>query len=141
MDIKLNCINGFKLIELTETNHFVKDRLRPLSIYNALMVSRKGNPFLLKAIQQIVINVKKRFYGSNCLEVTGPLMLGKIELKYKFPINIDLVHYVGGGYIIYKNRFIMSTEYPEYNNERTIANKSINKKRYNILWDERKIYK
>jgi mannosyltransferase OCH1-like enzyme len=141
MDIKLKCINGFKLIELTESNHFVKDRLPPLSIYNALMVSRKGNPFLLKAIQQIVVNIKRKFYGSHCLAVTGPILLGNLVLKHKFPIKIDLAHYSGGGYIIYKNRFVISTEYPEYNTERTNANKSINKKRYNILWDERKIYK
>ena len=58
MDIKLTCINGFRLIELTEHNHLVKDRPLPLAIYNALMVSQKGNPFLWRAIQRIVMNVK-----------------------------------------------------------------------------------
>jgi mannosyltransferase OCH1-like enzyme len=57
MDIKLNCINGFKLIELTKANHLVKDRLPPLTIYNALMVCQSGSPLLWKAIQIIVINV------------------------------------------------------------------------------------
>jgi mannosyltransferase OCH1-like enzyme len=141
MDIKLRCINGFHLIELTENNHFVKDRDPPLTIYNALMVSQKGNPFLWKAIWRIVINVKKRFYGRNPLEPTGPWMLGKILLRNGIRQNIDLQHYQGGGYIIYKNRFIISTEYPEYNRERSETYKNIKTKRYSDLWHERKIYK
>jgi mannosyltransferase OCH1-like enzyme len=141
MDIKLRCINGFKLIELTEANHYVKDRLPPLSIYNALIASQPGNPLLWKAICRIVINVHKKFYGKNALEPTGPVMLGKIILKNKLIPTIDLTHYQDGGYIIYKNRFIISTEYPEYTNERSNLYNSINTKRYDYLWVERKIYK
>ena len=46
-----------------------------------------------------------------------------------------MIHYKDGGYIIYKKKFIISTEYPEYNTER------VNIKRYDRWWDERKIYK
>jgi mannosyltransferase OCH1-like enzyme len=140
MDIKLKCINGFKLIELTESEHYVKDRLPPLSIYNALMVCQKNNPFLWKSIHKIVFNVQNKFYGKNALEPTGPLMLGRIILNNKLKLNIDIKHYESGGYLIYKNRFIISTEYPEYNKERTNVYKNINKKRYDIMWNERKIY-
>jgi hypothetical protein len=49
LDIKLNCINGFRLIELTEKNHYVKDR-PPKSIFYSLMASAPGNNFLLKGI-------------------------------------------------------------------------------------------
>ena len=62
MDIKLKCINGFKLIELTESEHYVKDRHPPLTVYNALMVCVKNNPFLWKAISKIVFNVQHKFY-------------------------------------------------------------------------------
>ena len=141
MDIKLKCINGFKLIELTENNHLVKDRIYPLSIYNALMVSQKGNQLLWKAIYRIVINTNKKFYGSSPLEPTGPTMLGNIILNNKMTPNIDLYHYKGGGYIIYKNRFVISTEYPEYNGERQNTYNSNKTKRYDQLWNERKIYK
>ena len=140
LDIKFQCVNGFKLIELTENNHFVLDRLPPLTIYNALMVSVKGNPFLLMAINKIVDNVKNKYYGSNALSPTGPQMLGNLILNKKLKVNSDLIYYKDGGFIIYKNRFIISTEYPEYNNERTAYYKSINTKRYNHLWDERNIY-
>ena len=141
MDIKLKCINGFKLIELTENNHLVKDRIYPLSIYNALMVSQKNNPLLWKSIYRIVINTHKQFYGSSPLEPTGPTMLGKIILKNKMTPNIDLYHYKDGGYIIYKNRFVISTEYPEYSGERQQLYNSKKTNRYDKLWNERKIYK
>jgi mannosyltransferase OCH1-like enzyme len=140
MDIKLKCINGFKLIELTEKSHYVKDRHSPLTIYNALLVSQKNNLFLWKAIYKIVFNVQNKFYGKDALDPTGPLMLGRIILNNKLKLNIDIKHYESGGYLIYKNRFIISTEYPEYNKERTNLYKNINKKRYDIMWNERKIY-
>ena len=68
-------------------------------------------------------------------------MMGKIILRNNLMPNIDLYHYQGGGYIVYKNRFVISTEYPEYDKERSKMYNSLNTKRYNILWNERKIYK
>ena len=140
MDIKLSCINGFRLIELTENEHLVKDR--PInSIFNSFMVCKKGNFFLLKAINKIVENVKNNFYGSSALSPTGPEMLGKLIINNRYKLNVDMQHYKNGGFIIYKNRFIISTEYPEYNSERSTLYDSIKTKRYDILWNERKIYK
>jgi mannosyltransferase OCH1-like enzyme len=140
MDIKFCGVNGFKLIELTEHEHFVKDRV-PNSIYNALLASRKGNMFLFKCIRQIVENVKNNYYGKTPLSPTGPEMMGSVIMKNRVGVNVDMTHYEGGGYIIYKNRFIISTEYPEYDNERTVQNNKNNTKRYDKLWNERRIYK
>jgi len=140
LDIKLICVNGFRLIELTENNHFVKDRPNN-AIFNTLMVSQKGNIFLYKAIRQIVENVNNKYYGNTPLSPTGPEMLGSVVINNKLCVNIDMTHYEGGGYIIYKNRFVISTEYPEYNNERTNSYNSINTKRYDKLWENRNIYK
>ena len=140
MDIKFCCVNGFRLIELTETEHFTKDRPHN-SIYNALMSCRKGNLFLFRCIRRIVKNVANKFYGNTPLSPTGPGMLGDVRAKNKFILNIDLNHYEGGGYIIYKNIFVISTEYPEYNYERTTAYNNNNTKRYNILWENRNIYR
>ena len=140
MDIKFCGVNGFKLIELTEHEHFVKDRV-PNSIYNALLASRKGNMFLFKCIRQIVENVKNNYYGKTPLSPTGPEMMGSVIMKNRVGVNVDMIHYEGGGYIIYKNRFIISTEYPDYDNERTVQNNKNNTKRYDKLWNERRIYK
>jgi mannosyltransferase OCH1-like enzyme len=141
MDIKLNCINGFKLIELTETEHFVLDRLPPLTIYNALLVCKPGNPFLWRAICRIVANVQYKIYGNSPLAPTGPVLLGNIILRNQLKLNTDLAHHIHGGYVLYKGHFVISTDYPEYNNERKNTYKNTNLKRYNELWNERRIYK
>jgi mannosyltransferase OCH1-like enzyme len=140
MDIKFCCINGFRLIELTEAEHFVKDR-PPNSIYNALMSCKKGNLFLYKSIRKIVENVKNKFYGNHPLSPTGPIMLGNVMMDNKLKVNYDMEHYIHGSYIIYKNIFVISTEYLEYNEERTLQYKEINKHRYDKMWIDKNIYK
>jgi mannosyltransferase OCH1-like enzyme len=141
MDIKFVCTNGFKLIELTENEHFVKDRIKPLSIYNSLMVCKAKNNFLFRGIRTIVENVNDSFYGSSPLDPTGPILLGKIILKNGLKLNIDMKHHDEGGYIIYKNRFAISCAYDEYFNERHHMFTSSNLKHYSELWNERNIYK
>ena len=49
-------------------------------------------------------------------------------------------HHDGGGYIIYKNVFVISTEYPEYNDEKKQQNNQINKKAYSEMWKEQTVY-
>jgi mannosyltransferase OCH1-like enzyme len=141
LDIKLLCINGFKLIELTEQNHFVRDRIQPLTVYNAMMACQKNHPFLMMAINKIVENVETNYYGSDPLEPTGPIMLGNLILNNKLKLNLDMTHYKDGGYVIYKNRFVLSTEYPEYNSEMSGTYNLINTKKYPNLWNEKNIYK
>jgi mannosyltransferase OCH1-like enzyme len=141
MDIKLSCINNFKLIELTETEHFVLDRVGPLSIYNALLVCKRGNPFLWRGIYRIVANVRHRIYGKTPLDPTGPRLLGDIILRNNLKLNTDLVHYTHGGYILYNGHFVISTDYSEYKSERTNIYNKINLKRYDKMWHERRIYK
>ena len=141
MDVKFACNNNFKLIELTEKEHFVKDRIFPLSIYNALMVCKSGNPFLFKCIRRIVNNVNNNFYGNSPLDPTGPVLLGNIILQNKLKLNIDMKHYDDGGYIIYKNRFIISTEYNEYSKERNDMFIVSNLQHYSEMWHNKNIYK
>ena len=137
MDIKLNCVNGFKLLELTEDEHFVLDRIScfttPKPIYNALIVCNKENPLLLLGIKKIVDNVKKKYYGPNALYPTGPGMLSEVLLSNNLNINIDLLHYEDTKYLIYKNRFVISVAYPEYTQER--------KTHYGYYYDNKNIYR
>jgi mannosyltransferase OCH1-like enzyme len=143
LDIKLKCINGFKLIELTEKEHFVKDRLS-FGIYNALMVCKAGNPLLLKAINKIVENVKNRYYGNFFLEPTGPKLLSKIiknSRELTKNINVDLHHkqYIDNNlkFIIYNN-FIILKSYHGHSQEKEQNSKVPH---YGILWANRNIYK
>jgi mannosyltransferase OCH1-like enzyme len=143
MDIKLSLVNnGFKLIELTENEHLVLDRegctVYKFPIYNAFMVSKPNNPFLLLGIRKIVQNVKNKYYGKNALYPTGPGMLGELIYQTNIIPNMDMFHYKDSKYIVYKNRFVISTIYPEYNNERTNVS---NKKHYNDYWTSKTVYK
>jgi len=151
MDVKLACINGFKLIELCESEHYVLDREEiiyfntPTPIYNAFMVCKKNNPFLLEAIHKIVKNVKDRYYGFNALYPTGPGMLSELiqELKTKdnnINLNTDMYHYYSTLFIVYRERFVISVLYPEYKKEQFQLYKKINKKDYTTHWHERNIY-
>ena len=139
MDIKLLTVGGFKLIQLTTKEHFVRDRL-PNTIYNALIVCKPRNNLLLNSINAIVRNVRIKYYGPSPLDPTGPGLLGKLAMKDN-TVNIDLKHNTNGGYIIYKNKFIISTEYSEYDKERSELNHKIKKARYDILWNKKVIYK
>jgi mannosyltransferase OCH1-like enzyme len=144
LDIKLVCINGFKLISLTGSEHYVKDRPEPLSIYNALMVCTKGNRFLHYSIQQICYNVMINYYGNSSLDITGPVLLGNIIIKKKYHLIIDLIHIRStddkDGYILYNGHRIMKTEYAQYFKERTTCYDKINTKRYTDLWKEKDVY-
>jgi mannosyltransferase OCH1-like enzyme len=135
LDIKENCLNGFKLIELSESEHFVWDR-PPNHILNALMVCKSGNKFLEKCIEEIIKNIKNNYYGPGCLWPTGPGLLGKVAMENNFNINIDLRLPQHGEFILYKGVAIMRG-YDGYVEERANFGKT---KHYGYLWDQKKIY-
>jgi mannosyltransferase OCH1-like enzyme len=61
LDIKYRPLDNFRFINLTEDEHFVLDN-DGNGIYNAVMVCKPGNELLLKAIHNIVENVKNNSY-------------------------------------------------------------------------------
>lgn len=138
LDVKYKPVKGFKLINLTEKEHLALDRDN-IGIYNAIMVCLPNNPYLWKAIQAIVLNVKNKYYGSTNLEPTGPHLLSKlipknhnsIDLKHDFLMNMD------NRYIVYNN-FLIFKSYNGYMQES--AHNNI-KSHYSIMWDNRNIYK
>jgi len=144
LDIKFKCINNFRLIELTESEHFVKDRDNS-GIYNAFMVCKPGNELMLCAINKIVNNYKNNFYGESPLHPTGPSLLRDLIKTNKIHnINIDMLHQHNEqqpGVVSYKKRFVLSTTYPEYDFERNSEYNKKNTSRYDKLWNERRIYK
>jgi mannosyltransferase OCH1-like enzyme len=139
IDIKYIPINGFKFISLTEKEHWILD-IDNNGIYNALIVAKPGNAILLQAINNIVANVKNRYYGNSCLEPTGPLLLAKFfstEQKQSF----DMKH---AFYISMKYRFILFNNYHifksyyEYLDEHA-QNQKV--QHYSVLWGQHQIYK
>jgi mannosyltransferase OCH1-like enzyme len=141
LDIKFKCVNSFKLISLTEKEHFVRDRPEDC-ILNGLIVALPKNEILLKCINQIVVNVKNRYYGKNCLHPTGPGLLGRF-LSADKRNNLELYftsiiqeHILSSAFIVYKDSKILDY-YPKYREEQSKNQKN---KPYYILWDEKNIY-
>jgi mannosyltransferase OCH1-like enzyme len=138
IDIKYKPINNFKLIALTEKEHWVLDSDKR-GVYNALIVCKSGNKTLLKAINQISVNVKNKFYGNNALEPTGPLLLTNFFSDFE-KNNFDINHEVyfsslNNRFIIYNNYFIFRS-YNGYIEEKTKNQKH----NYDELWNNKKIY-
>jgi len=55
-------------------------------------------------------------------------------------VNVDMVYHKGGKYVLYKNRRVLSTDYPEYNTERVNTYNKIRVKHYDAMWKDKKIY-
>lgn len=131
--------NGFKFVNLLDKEYFVLDNGGE-GIYNALMVCKPGNTILLNAINQIVENVKNRFYGNTFLEPTGPKLLYKYFSESEIK-SLILKHIATGdddyGKVIKYNDHIILKCYSGYFIER--KHYSI-KKNYSQMWTKRQIY-
>ncbi len=134
LDIKYSCVTNFKLLSLTNKNYFVRDRLieNEYGIYNALICSTPNNPILIQCINKIVENTKNNFYGTNPLEVTGPLCLNKFFIQDDIK-NLELSF--NGNYILHNNIPILKM-YGEYRNEQ----KKFGKGHYHLMWVNKNIY-
>lgn len=138
LDIKFECCDGFKCIEMMDKDHYVMDRQAyaekgKVLVYNGCMVSHARNPVLLTCIGRIVENVKEESYGFNPLYPTGPGLLGEVLGKSK---DIDLTFSEDQNYIIYKKKRILK-KYKEYRQEQLNTRYG---NHYNDLWLEGDIY-
>ena len=146
IDIKFQCVNNFRLIALTEQEHFVRDRDPPGGTLNGLIVCKPCNTILFNCIQQIVKNVQTKFYGDSALSSTGPNLLGlffsKIEKKM-MPMYFEntIANGIDNYYIALKlgfnNDIIILKMYDEYRDEQKIYQKN---PYYANLWNEKRIY-
>jgi mannosyltransferase OCH1-like enzyme len=140
LDIKYIPINGFKLYNLLEREHWTTD-VNPSNIYNAVLVCKAGNQILLNAINKIVENVQNKFYGNGFLEPTGPALLGKYFSNTE-KYNSQLKHIANERdcdlkYILFKGKYVMKS-YNGYFTERKLYSKL---NHYSVLWNKKLIYK
>ena len=139
MDVKYYPINNFKLVNLLLKEHWVLDNDK-CGIYNALMVCKPNNEILLKSINQIVLNVKNKYYGNGFLDPTGPKLLSQYFTDTEKK-NFDMKHNINGGES--HNKFIslhgynILRGYQGYHLER---DKYSPKKHYSVLWKQKQIY-
>jgi mannosyltransferase OCH1-like enzyme len=141
VDIKFNCVNGFKFIALTEKENFVRD-IPEKSVYNALIVTLPKNEILLKTINKIVENVKNNYYGFDPLYPTGPKLLANYFLQEEIN-NMELYHQFSvvenkltEFYVVYNDSIIIKS----YKNYREEQKKTQQKNHYDELWKKNKIY-
>ena len=139
LDIKYTTVNGFKLINFLEQEHWPLD-INKKNIYNALLVCKPGNEILLKAINQIVDNVKNKYYGPSYLSPTGPELLSRFftdDEKKTFIIYHELIGNNDSDKIIKFKKYPVLRCYTGYFKERDIYSKNVH---YHVLWSKRKIY-
>jgi mannosyltransferase OCH1-like enzyme len=146
LDVRYSPYKEFKFINLTEKEHFVLDmpsfNTNVSGIYNALMVCLPGNKILLNAINQIVENVAKNYYGNSWLEPTGPLLLSKyFSDTHKKDLELKHIHLTlsdQDNKVITYNDYTILKGYNGYYNEREMYSKI---EHYGDLWRKKKIYK
>jgi mannosyltransferase OCH1-like enzyme len=140
MDIKYNCVNGFKFISLTEKEYFVKDRPEDC-VYTALISCLPKTQIMLNCINQIVENVKNKYYGKDWLYPTGPGLLGKF-FSSEARKNLELyftdtkIDDKSKEYIVFKDTIVLMY-YDGYRKEQAKYQKN---KYYADLWREKNIY-
>lgn len=175
IDIKFQCEPGFKLMELTDREHYVLDRPyadlqcpvedeiklintpkyynsiydkidpsywenKQIGIYNAILVCKPGNKFMLECINNCVKNIKNNYYGYNPLYPTGPGLLGNLYFNgdYSKVKDFELFNSLVGTFVLNKKRVIMR-HYPEYRIDQ--QNKQFKPKpNYGQMWADKKIY-
>jgi mannosyltransferase OCH1-like enzyme len=141
LDIKYHCVNNFKFIALTEKEYFVRD-MDGGNTYTALIVTLPTNAVLLKCINQIVQNVNNRFYGSSCLDPTGPGLLGsfftnnEVNQLEMYHSKSCITNKLNEFYIVYNSCIILSF-FHGYKDEQSKYQKLAH---YSQLWGEKNIY-
>ena len=134
LDIKFKCINGFKLIELTDKEYWTKDRKKNINgIYQALLVTFPKNEILWKSIQMIINNCKMNIYGLNTLAISGPSLLGNFFNEVEF--EECALNNIGN--IIVKNNTKILKHYDEYRDDQR-QYKKVN--HYYYLWHKLDVY-
>jgi hypothetical protein len=144
MDIKYQCIDGFSLLHLTDKEYFVRDIEweNKRGIYNALMVCQPGNQKCWDCIQQIVENVKNRYYGDSPLEPTGPQLLAKYFSDDEYNslvLSHEEIKKANGDanyYIVKNSQKILVTVGGYRKEQKTTQNVG----HYHELWNKHKIY-
>ena len=113
IDIKMKCVNGFRLVQLTDKEYWVKD-CSPAGIYQAIMVCLPNNESLYRAIQEIVDSCKRDVYFPDSLALTGPNMLVK-HVEAECNPDYEMKNVVWKG-VLFKGGAAI-TSYDEYRRE------------------------
>ena len=145
MDIKLKCVNNFKLINMVDKEYFVVDcLLHPYGdepykgVWNAFMIAKPQNEKLHRCIYQIVENVEQQNYGNGAYDITGPVLLGNsftVEEKQQFQMKRWVCSGDNGATF---NDLLVLDEYKGYRDENSTEDRD---KYYLHLWWSKNVFK
>jgi len=137
-DIKFKPINNFKFNSLIDKEYFCRDMHPPDTAINGLIVCKPGNLILYNCIQQIVENVKNKYFGLGSLDPTGPILLTNcLSNEEKEKLKNPELRLRNDIYIYYKDNIILM-RYPEYREEQSIYQIT---EHYDKMWREGNVYK
>ena len=108
------------------------------SVSNAFFGAIPKHPILKDAIDQIILNVKNKYYGNFCLDPTGPYVLGESYKKIYKDLSVEeQKKYITG---------VFSNNYFNIDTKQIIMNKCVNNhwgngNDYAYLWSINKIYR
>ncbi len=134
LDIKYTSVSNFKLIQLTDKEYYVKDRLYLgiTGIYNGLLSCKPNNKILYNCILAIVNNVKNNNYNHSELDITGPHMMSMFFNENEIN-NLTLTY----DNLIFLNKRPILKFYDTYRIEQK---KYTQLKYYRASWHERTVY-
>ena len=142
LDIKYRCVNGFKLLYLTDKECWAKDTNG--GVYNAIIILKKNNNICKKAIDKIVENVNHYYYGNSVWDTTGPRMFLSVlsrshiskELTICLKCKFNSNNYSASNPILYKHIHIMEY-YDNYRFEQSVSSRN---PKYGSMYGDRDIF-
>lgn len=143
MDIKF--IPKKKLIDIIKENpkFFVHDQFDNHCFWNGFIISPPKNQIFKDCIDKIVENVETKSYQNDCLEVTGPCLLGPIVKKHiadyvpKYAFSQDRKYGPNDAIINKETKEILLEQYPGYRDEQKQGSKTAH---YSNMWFSKDIF-
>ena len=110
---------------------------------NSFFYSKPNNPILSEAIEEIVSNVRNRYYGHDPHFVGGPSVFGRAIAKYGTTMDLLVGQYWWFKY--QKNKYVLPGDQVVARHKRGGANKGgvsgiIGGNNYNEIWTKRTVY-
>ena len=132
-----------KIIDFTKDMFIVKDRIILPYTYPGIQISliaaKPKMPIFKDAINKIIDNVKKRYYGGNSLAVTGPYLFRNVFESYKNKIDYQMILEETGTSLVFIDEphlIVVNNKLPNINQILKRNKKDL----YGNLWNQRNIY-
>ncbi|MGV1017930.1 MAG: glycosyltransferase [Fluviibacter phosphoraccumulans] len=148
-DMPIRCFMGVAVPENVETVAF-RDTLpysgTTWSCNNALLYAKQGSEVMRRAIESVVANSKKNYYGTNALCPTGPVLMGKVFAEFgesenyvfgDYMFMTPLHHYKNPAFVL-PNGQLFALGKEQFVDLSTYGSKKCNS--YVKLWNDRDVY-